>query len=236
MMRLDKFLVIEGINDSGIFKAVFMAGHPGAGKSYVLNKVQSGSVDPRWVNTDKVFPLYKEWWDEYWPMISSKVKILNKNQLANYLNSMLPLAIDGTAGKVSTLMRRKSVLESFGYDTMMIFVNTSLETALDRATRRERHVNPEHIKAVYADVTKHKNYYRSRFDDFIEVDNNDGELTNKVINNVFKHSTKFYMEPVQNPIGREHIEEMKKNGWKYLDPNVIPMKQIQERISGWYKI
>ena len=43
------------------------------------------------------------------------------------------------------------------------------------------------------------------------------------------------MEPVQNPIGREHIDTMTKNGWKYLDPNVIEMKQIQNRISGWYK-
>ena len=101
-----------------------MAGHPGAGKTFVLNNVKSGSIDPRWVNTDKVYPIFKKWWSTDWPKISSKVKTVNVNQLANYINSILPLAIDGTANKVSTLMRRKSVIESFGYDTMMIFVNT----------------------------------------------------------------------------------------------------------------
>ena len=97
-MRLNKFMVVEGINDKGIFKAVFLAGHPGAGKTTVLNKVKSGSIEPRWVNTDKVFPLFKEWWSTDWPKISNKVTTINKNQLTVYINSMLPLAIDGTAG------------------------------------------------------------------------------------------------------------------------------------------
>ncbi len=234
-MRLDKFLVSEGIMDRGIMKAVFMAGHPGSGKSYVLDRIRSGNIEPRIVNTDKMFPLFKEWWHDNWPKVRGKVKSLTNNQLAGYLNSMLPLAVDGTGGKVSTLMRRKSLLESLGYDTMMIFVNTSLETALDRASKREREVKPEHIKKIYDDISKHKQYYRSKFDDFIEVDNDEGQLTDEVIQNVFKHATKFYSEPVENPIGKEHIEEMKENGWKYLDPNVVPMEKIKNMVSGWYK-
>lgn len=238
MSRLEKFMVVEGINDKGIFKAVFMAGHPGAGKSYVLTKVKSGSIDPRWVNTDKVFPLFKKWWNTDWPKISHKVRVVSRNQLAGYINSMLPLAIDGTANIVSTVMRRKSILESMGYDTAMIFVNTSLETALKRAEEREkktgREVEPEFIKSVYADVQKHKNYYRSKFDTWIEVDNDKGELTEEVIINAFKFMGNFYNSPIQNPIGKEKVEKMKENGWKYLDPNVTPMDIIKNTISGWY--
>lgn len=239
MSRLNNFMIAEGINDKGIFKAVFMAGHPGAGKTFVLNNVKSGSIDPRWVNTDKVYPIFKEWWNDAWPKISDRVKTVNQNQLANYINSMLPLAIDGTANKVSTLMRRKSIIESFGYDTMMIFVNTSLETALERAQEREkktgREVPMDFIKVVYDEVNKHKQYYRSKFDDWIEVDNDKGELTPEVINNVFKKASSFYESPLENPIGIEKKETMIENGWKYLDPNVVPMRQIQNRISGWYK-
>ena len=238
MSRLEKFMVVEGINDKGIFKAVFMAGHPGAGKSYVLNKVKSGSIDPRWVNTDKVFPMFKKWWNSDWPSISNRVKVVNKDQLSLYINSMLPLAIDGTAAKVSTLMRRKNILESMGYDTAMIFVNTSLETALKRAEEREkktgREVKPEFVKSIYADVQKHKNYYRSKFDTWIEVDNDKGELTEEVIVNAFKFMGNFYNSPIQNPIGKEKVEKMKENGWKYLDPNVTSMDIIKNTISGWY--
>ena len=237
-MRLDKFMVIEGINDKGIFKAVFMAGHPGAGKTTVLNKVKSGSIEPRWVNTDKAYPLFKEWWSADWPKISKKVTTINKNQLIGYVNSMLPLAIDGTAGIASTVMKRKHILESMGYDTAMIFVNTSLETSIERALERQkktgREVRPEFIKSIYADIQKHKNFYRGKFDTWMEVDNNEGELTNEVIINAFKFMGNFYGSPVQNPIGQEKIVEMKENGWKYLDPNVTSMDIIQSTLSGWY--
>ena len=59
-MRLENYLISEGINDKGIFKACFMCGHPGAGKSYTLTKIKSGIIEPRIVNIDKAFPLFKE--------------------------------------------------------------------------------------------------------------------------------------------------------------------------------
>ncbi len=231
-------MIAEGINDKGIFKAVFMAGHPGAGKTTVLNKVKSGSIEPRWVNTDKVFPLFLEWWNTDWPKISGKVKTINKNQLAGYLNSMLPLAVDGTANKASNVLRRKHILESLGYDTAMIFVNTSLETAIERAYTRGkstgREVDQNFIKSVYKDINKHKNFYRSKFDTWIEVDNDEGELTPEVVNNAFKFATGFYNSPIQNPIGQEIVSEMIENGWKYLDPNITSIDKIKSSLSGWY--
>jgi len=36
--------LLESVNDRGIFKAVFFAGIPGAGKSYVLNKISDGGI------------------------------------------------------------------------------------------------------------------------------------------------------------------------------------------------
>lgn len=202
--------------------------------TYVLRKVKSGSIEPRWVNTDKVFPLFKEWWDKDWPKISEKVKTINKDQLANYINSLLPLAVDGTANSVTNVMKRKYIVESFGYDTMMIFVNTSLETALERASKRPRPVEQEFIRKVYDNISKHKQYYRAKFDDFIEVKNDDYELTDETILKTFKHASSFYMQPIQNPIGKEIKDKMIKNGWKYLNPNITDMKQIKDRLEGWY--
>ena len=56
-----KFLryLTEGIEDKGIFKAVFLAGHPGSGKSYTLDRIKSGQIEPRIVNTDKFVEHYK---------------------------------------------------------------------------------------------------------------------------------------------------------------------------------
>ena len=132
------------------------------------------------------------------------MKTINKNQLSGYLNSMLPLAVDGTANQASNVMRRKHILESMGYDTAMIFVNTSLETALERVISRtkkeKREVDLDFVKRVYKDIQKHKNFYRSKFDTWIEVDNDKGELTEEVIVNAFKFMTGFYNSPIKNPI------------------------------------
>lgn len=233
-MRLENYLISEGINDKGIFKACFMCGHPGAGKSYTLTKIKSGSIEPRIVNTDKAFPLFKEYWNNNWGKISTKVKTINKNQLTGYINSMLPLAVDGTANNPSAVLKRVGILESFGYDVGMVFVNTSLETAIERASKRERQVDLEFIKKVYKQVNKAKTFYRGKFQTWIEVDNNDGELTNNVITHAFKFMSSFYNSSINNPIGQEHKETMIRNGWKYLSPEIISIDQIKKGISGWY--
>ena len=46
-----KQFISESINDKGIFKAVFVIGLPGAGKSYTVSQLR-GSVSPKVVNTD----------------------------------------------------------------------------------------------------------------------------------------------------------------------------------------
>jgi hypothetical protein len=235
-MRLFNFLLLnEGINDKGIFKAIFMAGSPGAGKSWTLTKIKSGSIEPRSVNTDKMFPFFKDYWGAEWGKVKDNVKTITSNQLVLYINSMLPLAVDGTAGDPSLILRRRGILESFGYDTGMVFVNTSLETALERASKRERHVDPDFIKSSYAKVQKLKNYYRSRFDDWFEIQNDEGELTNEVILRGFKFASSFYNRPVINPLGKGHIEEMIKNGWKTLSPNIWTLEEIKKATDGWYK-
>lgn len=232
-MKFEEFLN-EGINDKGIFKAMFMAGHPGSGKTYTAKKIRSGAVEARIVNTDKFFPFFKEDWEK-WAPIKDRVKKINKDQLALYINSILPLAVDGTAGDPALLLRRRGILESFGYDTGMVFVNTSLETALERASKRPRPVNPDFIKNAYEKIQKLKSFYRSRFDTWIEIDNDVGELTEDVITRAFKFASKFYMGPIINPLGRQHKEVMLENGWKYLSPHIWTMNEIDQALSGWYK-
>lgn len=237
-MRLNKYLT-EGIHDKGIFKAMFMAGHPGAGKTYVLSKVKSGSIEPRWVNTDKlfleIFPEFKENWEKNWGKINVKVKTINKNQLSLYINSMLPLAIDGTSNSVAVVLRRKGLLEGFGYDTGMIFVNTSLETALKRAAKRERVVQPEFIEKTYHQINKAKKFYKTTFRHFIEVPNDDGQLTDEIINKTFKHTSGFYNSSIENPAGKDYYNKMMANGWKYLSPNLRDMDEIKRVVDVWYK-
>jgi tRNA uridine 5-carbamoylmethylation protein Kti12 len=233
-MRLNNFIT-EGIEDKGILKAVFLAGHPGAGKTYTLSKVKSGQIEPRIVNTDKMFPFYKDQWSTEWGKIRDNVKQVTKNQLAGYINSLLPLAIDGTSSNPSNIMRRRGILESFGYDTMMIFVNTSLETAIERASKRERKVDPEVIKRAYDRMQIMKEFYRTKFDYFMEIDNDEGQLTDNVIKKAFNKVSSFYNSGTTSPIGRNIINKLRENKRKYLAPTLYTMDELKNAVGGWYK-
>ena len=45
----------EGINDPSIFKAVFLAGGPGSGKSFVVGKTSLKALGFRLINSDDLF-------------------------------------------------------------------------------------------------------------------------------------------------------------------------------------
>lgn len=229
-------LLSEGINDKGIFKAVFMCGSSGAGKSYVLTKIKSGSIEPRIVNTDKFIEFYGSEWTRW---VVDKSKYLTKSQLVLYLNSMLPLAIDGTSANPNAIIRRQGILESIGYDTSMVFIKTPLETALRRVKERHqemgRYVPDEFVKKSYESVTKLKGFYRGKFSPFIEIENDDGELTNEAVVNAFKKMTSFYSSKLKNPLGQDKIDKMKEEGEKYLMPSTMTKEEIQGLVSVWYR-
>ena len=117
----------------------------------------------------------------------------------------------------------------------MVFVNTDLETAIKRASGREREVDEDFIRKAYKQVNKAKSFYRSKFQTWIEVNNNEGELNDKAILHAFKFMGTFYSSPLLNPVGIDYRDEMIENGWKYLDPHVRPLSEIQSILGAWYK-
>lgn len=229
-------IISESIEDKGIFKACFMSGQPGSGKSFVLSKISSGSVSPKIVNTDTWTEFLKAYGDVKWEENKEKVKVLTKNQLLLYLNSLLPLWVEGTSVNPSATMRRDGILKSIGYDTSMIWVSTPLETALDRAAKRERPVSPQFIISTYERIQKLKSYYKSHFTHFVEIDNGDGELTDKVILDSFKKMESWFLRPIENPIGIDLVEKMRKDGHKYLlDTHGYSKQYLNKLLDSWYR-
>lgn len=221
-----KFRIVESINDKAIFKAVFLTGNPGAGKSYTLSKISDGSIMPRIVNSDKFGEHYG---------YSDNTKQLVRNSLKNYLNGMLPLFVDGTSSDISNVYSRKGILESLGYDTGMIFINTSLETSLERNEQRKRQVPEDFLKRAHERIEENKEYYKKTFGYFYEINNDIGELTDEVIINAYKSVKGFYNSNIQNPIGLRYYEEMISNNMKYLTDGIITDKELEKKLTIWYK-
>ena len=196
----------EGLYDPNIFKAFFLAGGPGSGKSYVARQA-TGGAGLKTVNLDDAFEhlLNKAGLSLKMPpeeferkeVQRARAKELTKAKQKNYLEGRLGLIIDGTGKDADKILKQKAGLEELGYDTYMIFVNTSLDVALKRnATRARRVAEPMVVKSwkdVQANIGKFSNMFRAGF---IVVDNNNaGE---DVFNDVWKRVKGLLRKKVQN--------------------------------------
>ena len=152
MKKLNQILQ-EGVYDPGIFKAFFLAGGPGSGKTFVTRSAFAGT-GLKLVNSDAAFErglkkanlsLKMPDEEEYFRnIVRAKAKITTATQLDTYVQGRLGLVIDATGRDMNVINTQKRMLDQIGYDSYMIFVNTSLEVALERNKNRPRSI-PDYI-------------------------------------------------------------------------------------------
>ena len=195
-MRKFQQYITEGVYDPSIFKAFFLAGGPGSGKSFVSKSALSG-MGLKVINSDSAFEskLKKEKMsidfaahDEKEIIkrdnIRSKAKQVAGMQLSMALAGRLGIIIDSTARNVEKTEIEAKNLRAIGYDIHMVFVNTSLEVALERNRNRSRKL-PDAIvinshKQVQKNLGKLQRIFGHR--NFLIVDNNkEGEDVNPMI-------------------------------------------------------
>lgn len=206
----------EGVHDPSIFKAIFLAGGPGSGKSFVVNKV-TGGLGFKIVNSDDIYELElkkaglsttpEDIFSPKGQKVRSKAKDLTTKLADNYIAGRLGLIIDGTGKDFNKIKKQSDVLKELGYETIMIFVNTSLEVALERNEKRARTLKPNIVEkmwnTVQNNIGKFQNYFGSN--NFIIVDNNDAD--EDVFNKVWKQVMKISRRPVRNRIAKQWIEK-----------------------------
>ena len=152
MKKLNQILA-EGVYDPGIFKAFFLAGGPGSGKTFVTQSAFAGT-GLKIVNSDTLFErgLKKanlslkmpESEAEFRDIIRQRAKSTAGTILDTYMRGRLGLVIDATGRDKNVIQRQHALLTNLGYDCFMIFVNTSLDVALQRNRNRPRSI-PEYI-------------------------------------------------------------------------------------------
>ena len=181
----------EGVNDPGIFKAVFLAGGPGSGKTYVTKQLfgipdryNISMTGLKMVNSDKElkFLLNKYGFgtdldkmpDELFNQLTNPKdkdysglrdysKELTKQRMKQYQDGKLGMIIDGTGHDYNKLAKMKRELEQDGYDTYMVFVITDLETAQKRNQQRDRILPPDLVKKSWTDVMSNGKAFKALF-------------------------------------------------------------------------
>ena len=234
-MRVNEIIkpIEEGPNDPHIFKAVFLAGGPGSGKSFVAGKMLSGT-GLKTVNSDDIYEylMKKKDMDMSDPEViaspdgqatRNKAKDLtNKRQgdittgKGGYLEGRLGLIIDGTGKDVAKVSKASEQLKALGYDTMMLFVNTSEDVAQERNKQRARSIPSEMVSKMWRQVQNNLMKFQQVFGaaNFHVVDNSGGLEDPERKENfleVTRAIDKFLMKAPQNRMAQQWLSDKKKS-------------------------
>jgi len=215
-MELERFLIKEGLYDPGIFKAFFLAGGPGSGKTYVNQRITPG-LGLKNVNSDIAFenalkkaglsldmPPSEE---EKRDIVRAKAKRLTGKQLTMYLRNKLGLVIDSTARDFAKIEVAKAALTRNGYDSYCIFVNTSLDVAMARNAARERTVPVDIVKKNHEEVQQNIGKLQRLFGmkNFIVIDNN--KANDKILDKAYKMIKKLVKQPVSSYYAKKWMRQ-----------------------------
>ena len=120
------------------------------------------------------------------------------------INGRLGLIIDGTAKNPNKLSVQIKDLQNVGYDTYMIFVNTSLDIALQQNAGRSRKLKDEVIRLTWEEVQANKQQLANLFPGgFVEVVNN--RAGEDVFRKSFVEIGKLIKRPPSSPIAKAWI-------------------------------
>lgn len=233
-IKLFEEFINEGVNDPGILKAFFMAGGPGSGKSFVATELfdfpkgatssVSYATGLKLVNNDNAFERElknagleiskladyakdPEVWDGIMSL-RNKAKNITRRMQNNYIGGRLGQVIDGTGKDYDKIKGHRNLYQDLGYDTYMIFVNTSLDVALERNQKRDRKLPDELVKQMWDAVQQNLGKFQKLFgaDKMLIVDNSNydnQELLNQIEKQIYRHIN----TPVQNPLGKRWIKD-----------------------------
>ena len=208
----------EGVNDPAIFKAIFLAGGPGSGKSFTVGKTGLSALGFKLVNSDPAFEKAIEKaggvmepefiFSPKGQEIRAKAKALTSKQMDLYIQGRLGLVIDGTGKDYETVKNQASKLKEIGYDIAMILVNTDIDTAIKRDSQRSRTLGIKQVKIMWDEVQRNIGKFQAFFkDNFIIVDNSEGANWQKATTDAYKKMSKFADATPRNKIAKDWIKQ-----------------------------
>jgi len=229
---LPEATVDEGVHDPHIFKAIFLAGGGGSGKGFVGGML-FGTMDDqattafglKSTNSDDIvralskglggapkFSLKTELGGDIGQAARAHAKTLIDIRKASWVAGRLGLILDGTGKDVAEVLQQKHELEALGYDTYMIFVDTTIEVALARNKTRDRVVPEPVLIKAHQQVQQNKHTFASAFGShYYAIDNSkmssEQEIVHELMPKFSRLALKILNEPIKNPRGQEWVRQ-----------------------------
>ena len=165
-------------------KVIFLAGGAGSGKGNVIKKLNLEKDGFKIVNQD----ISLEWLKKNHGLpenmldltseqrsalgkLSHQARQIAKNKMMKYKGNADGVVVDGTGGSVKAMEKLIKEFKDKGYDTSMLFVETSLDVALARnKARKERSLLDKIVERNHDAVQKNKSPFKEMFGEgFMEV-------------------------------------------------------------------
>ena len=185
---------------------------------YLLNKFGFGTdLDSL---PDEVFSNLTNPSDPKYSGLRNFAKDLKGERRRLYQNGRLGMIIDGTGDDFKKISMEKKELEAVGYDCYMVFVNTSLDVAIERNRTRSRSIPEYIVQKSWKGVQSNMGAFQKVFghSKMLIVDNNrdDKELVTQTLNTASRFIRSRLRTKPENGIAMSWIKrelEAKKRIW-----------------------
>jgi adenylate kinase family enzyme len=222
--------LLKEVQDSP--KAIILAGAPGSGKGTILkdlnlSKFKVLNIDDTIAALSKQdqFTLDQKTADaenrsKFMSAMQTATKQLKNQDLPQTILNKESFILDGTSSSSNQTLKLKSQLEEAGYEVMMLYVYTELETSLKRNEDRfeksggeDRSLLPGAVLGTWLMVAKNFPLYQQLFgNNFVSVSNTGNNETLKDIDQIIqKYVTPF--DP-KDPKQKTEKEQEKSNKLK----------------------
>ena len=173
----------EGIPQPGR-KVIFMAGGPGSGKSTVIKglglekqgfKIVNQDISLQWLAKNHGLPTSMKDFTpaqaSKWGELSWDARMIAKRKQTKFQGKGDGIIVDGTGNSLKVMQNQVREFKNKGYDVQMVFVETSLGTALQRnRIRKERSLKDNIVTRTHESVQNNKEAFRELFgDNFAEI-------------------------------------------------------------------
>jgi predicted kinase len=192
-----KGLGLNEDNNRGLFKAIFVTGGPGSGKDIIIREAiaESKTVE---LNSIQAFDIL---------MDKQKLSEKTGDQRREAIRNRGPLIINGPADDHRRMITIKEELEELGYETSMVFVDTTNEASKERNEKLAKMIaeSVRHDKWKLAQSCKES--YLQSFSNFIHFNNSSSlEEIEEDITDTYEKINRFIENKNYNEIAFSWLE------------------------------
>lgn len=202
----------EDIN-RGIYKAIFVTGGPGSGKDIIIREAiaEDKCVEMNYVQTQSVL---------------NNLHKTNDFRVESVLRRS-PLIINGPAEDFNTINTIKEQLQSLGYSTMMVFVDTTNEASQQRNEKLSRMMTESVRQEKWIQSQTNKEVFNTVFDTFVYFDNTGSlDTIEEDITTTYKKINSFLDEEVAEYLSYDWFK--KRNKLNFTEMFNKDAKRIQK--------